>query len=92
MFAQKYPRHKLAKDSMRVAAGQPIMQPKIAKTELLVLYAEMEEKGWVQDYEGYKSTLLAEVDIDDKSRLNIYDSPQLVGQLRVVAAHNEFRR
>jgi len=92
MFAQKYPRHKLAEDSMRVAPGQAIMQPKIAKAELLVLYTEMEQKGWVQDYAGYKAALLAEVDTDDRSRLNIYDSPQLVGQLRVTAIHNEFRR
>ncbi len=92
MFAQKYPRHKLADDSMRVAAGQPVMQPKLAKAELLMLYREMEDKGWVQDYEGYKSTLLSEVDGDDPSRLNIYDSPQLVGQMRVTAVHNEFRR
>jgi len=92
MFAQKYPRHKLADDTMRVAAGQPIMQPKLAKAELLVLYTEMEERGWVQDYEGYKSTLLSEVDANDPTRLNIYDSPQLVGQMRVTAVHNEFRR
>lgn len=92
MFAQKYPRHKLAEDTMRVPAGQAIMQPKVAKAELLVLYLEMEDKGWVQDYEGYKETLLSEVDASDRDRLNIYDSPQLVGQLRVTAVHTEFRR
>jgi len=91
MFAQKYPRHKLAADTMRVAPGQPVMQPKLAKVELLVLYAEMEERGWVQDYAVYKTMLVAEIDVDDKSRLNIYDSPQLVGQMRVTAVHTEFR-
>ncbi len=45
MFAQKYPRHKLADDVMRVAEGQPVMQPKLAISELLALYKEMEEKG-----------------------------------------------
>jgi len=92
MFAQKYPRHKLAEDSMRVAPGQPVMQPKVAKVELLILYTEMEDKGWVQDYAGYKETLNAEVAVDDPARLNIYDSPKLVGQMRVTAIHNEFRR
>lgn len=92
MFAQKFPRHKLAEDDARVSAGQAIMQPKIAIIELLNLYREMEEKGWVQDYEGYKATLLAEVDTDDKARLNIYDSPKVVGQLRVTAVHSEFRK
>jgi len=92
MFAQKYPRHKLAEDTMRVAPGQPVMQPKIAKAELLALYIEMEDKGWVQDYAGYKETLNSEVDVNDPARLNIYDSPKLVGQMRVTAIHNEFRR
>jgi len=92
MFAQKYPRHKLADDSMRVAPGQPVMQPKVAVVELLLLYKEMEDKGWVQDYEGYKATVRAEVDVNDPARLNIYDSPKLVGQMRVTAVHNEFRR
>lgn len=92
MFAQKYPRHKLADDTARVAPGQPIMQPKLAKAELLVLYDAMEAKGWVQDYEGYKATLLSEVNADDPTRLDIYDSPKLVGQTRVIAVHNEFRR
>ena len=92
MFAQKYPRHKLAEDSLRVAPGQPVMQPKVAKVELLILYSEMEDKGWVQDYAGYKTTLNAEVDAGDPARLNIYDSPKLVGQMRVTAIHNEFRR
>ncbi|MBL1321510.1 MAG: phage tail sheath subtilisin-like domain-containing protein [Methylophaga sp.] len=92
MFAQKYPRHKLAEDTMRVPPGQAIMQPKIAKAELLVLYTEMEQRGWVQDYEGYKEALLTEVDANDRDRLNVYDSPLLVGQLRVTAVHTEFRR
>jgi len=92
LFAQKYPRHKLAKDDARVSAGQAIMQPKIARIELLGLYREMEELGWVQDYEGYSEALIVEVDADDGNRLNVYDSPLLVGQLRVTAIHSEFRK
>mgnify|MGYP003932469835 CR=1 FL=1 len=91
-FAQKYPRHKLAGNSISVDQGQAIMQPKIAVSELLSIYKDMEELGWVQDYEGYKVSLVVEIDGSDPSRLNVQDSPQLVGQYRVHAQQTQFRR
>lgn len=91
-FAQKYPRHKLAGDATRVGAGQAIMQPKVAKSELLNLYRTMEESGWVQDYEGYKAALVVAIDGADSTRLNVQDSPQLVGQYRVHAQQIQFRK
>lgn len=92
LFGLKYPRHKLASDDTRTGAGDPVMKPKIAKAELLGLYAQMEEDGWVQDYEGYKATLIVEIDTNDPTRLNVQDSPQLVGQYRVHAQQVQFRR
>ncbi len=91
-FAQKYPRHKLAGNSIRVGAGQAIMQPKIARSELLNIYIVMEALGWVQDYESYKASLVVEIDAQDPTRLNVQDSPQLVGQYRVHAQQIQFRR
>jgi phage tail sheath gpL-like len=92
LFAQKYPRHKLAADDARVGAGQAVMQPKIARAELLALYRDFEEGGWTQDYEGYKESLIVEIDATDPSRLNVLDSPKLVGQYRVHAMKTQFRR
>lgn len=92
LFALKYPRHKLAADNARVGAGQPVMQPKIAKAELLQLYRGMEDDGWVQDYEGYKAALVVQIDAGDPSRLNVQDSPQLISQYRVHAQQVQFRR
>jgi len=92
LFALKYPRHKLADDNARTGAGQAIMQPKIAKSELLGLYAQMENDGWVQDYEGYKKALVVEIAANDPNRLNVQDSPQLVSQYRVHAQQVQFRR
>ncbi|AUZ85790.1 phage tail sheath subtilisin-like domain-containing protein, partial [Methylophaga nitratireducenticrescens] len=92
MVAQKYPRHKLADDDYDVPVGQAIMQPKLAKVEFLALYKEFELKGWVQDYDGYKETFTAQINDDDPDRLDIYDSPKLINNLRVTAVHTEFRR
>jgi len=92
LFAQKFPRHKLAEDNARVGVGQPVMQPKIAKIELLALYRVMEDNGWVQDYDNYKATLVVQIDAGDPSRLNVQDSPTLVGQYRVHAQKTQFQR
>lgn len=96
LFAQKYPRHKLAADEDRdfYDPSQPIMTPKVARSELLNLYrlTFMGERGWVRDYEGYAESLQANIDPDDPSRLNVIDQPMLIGQYRVHAQQTQFRR
>lgn len=90
----KYPRHKLAtdEDAALFGAGQPIMTPNVCKAELLDLYLDFIENGWVQDYEGYAESLTVNIDPDNPSRLNVIDSPKLVGQYRIHAMQTQFRR
>ncbi|KGE77649.1 phage tail sheath subtilisin-like domain-containing protein [Halomonas salina] len=90
----KYPRHKLASDADadQYGEGQPIMTPLLAKAELLDLYRGFLTSGWVQDYDGYAESLSASIDPDDPSRLNVIDSPKLVGQYRIHAMQTQFRR
>lgn len=96
VFSSKYPRHKLAEDDARVSPGIAMMQPKLAKAELLALYRTQEAKGWVQDYEGYKASLVVQIGDGlgggDRNRLNVQDSPKLVGQYRVHAQQVQFRK
>ena len=96
MFAQKYPRHKLAADEDRdfYAPSQPIMTPKVAKAELLTLYrlTFMGANGWVRDYAGYTESFQANIDPSDPNRLNVIDQPMLIGQYRVHAQQTQFRR
>lgn len=96
LFAQKYPRHKLAADEDRefYDPSQPIMTPKVARTELLNLYrlTLMGAYGWTRDYEGYGASLRANIDPNDRARLNVVDSPMLIGQYRVHAQQTQFRR
>jgi phage tail sheath gpL-like len=96
LFAQKYPRHKLAADVDRefYDPSQPIMTPKVARTELLNLYrlTLMGAYGWTRDYAGYAESLRANIDPSDPSRLNVMDSPMLIGQYRVHAQQTQFRR
>lgn len=90
-FTQRYPNWKLAGDNYDVPPGQPIMQPKKAIMEMLGLYKTFMDKGWTQDYDSYKATMLAEVNADNADRLDIYDSPVLIRNMRIVAIHTEFR-
>lgn len=96
VFAQKYPRHKLAEDVDRALydPSQPVMTPKVCKAELRSLYRQtfMGNRAWVRDYDGYKESLQVSIDPDDPSRLNVIDQPMLIGQYRVHAQQTQFRR
>lgn len=95
-FAQKFPRHKLASDADRdyYDPSQPIMTPKVALAELRSMYriTFMGERGWTRDYDGYVESLAANIDPDNPSRLNIIDSPMLIGQYVIHAQQTQFRR
>ena len=90
LFAQRYPRHKLASNGTHYPAGQAILTPKAAALELLGLYQTFIELGWVEDYDSYKNTLITEIDGTDPNRLNYQDQPNLVNQLRIVAGKTQF--
>jgi phage tail sheath gpL-like len=91
---QRFPRHKLAEDADadNFGAGQPIVTPNVAKAELLSLYRDFLSRGWAQDYDGYAESLDAAIDTQNPGRLNVIDSPKLVGQYRVHAMQTQFRK
>lgn len=88
----KYARHKVAKDGSRFAPGQVIVTPSMFKSELLALYRELEYQGIVQDFDGYKKSLIVELDATNKQRINYQDSPQFVNGLIIVAGKIQFRK
>lgn len=88
----KYARHKLAKDGTKFARGQAIVTPSMLKTELLALYRELEYNGIVQDFDGYKKSLIVELDDKNKQRANYQDSPQFVNGLIITAGKVQFRK
>lgn len=91
---QKFPRHKLASDddAENFGAGQPIATPLTVKGELISLYDDFISKGWCQDAQGYADTLEAAIDTENPGRLNVIDSPKLVGQYRIHAMQTQFRK
>jgi phage tail sheath gpL-like len=88
---RKFPRHKLTSDGTRFGAGQAIVTPRIARSELIAHYGELEEDGIVEDMEGFEAALIVERDARDPNRLNALVSPSFVNQLRIFAVLVQFR-
>jgi len=89
----KYPRWKLAKKADEYGAGQKIVTPAMIKGDLITLYQHtfMYERGWVQDLEHYKDTLLVEIHHNDPDRVDFRDQTTLIGQFRVLAGQVAFK-
>ncbi len=88
--ALRFPRHKLSATGGNFGAGQPIVTADLLKGELLGLYQELIELGWVDDYEGYAASIVVEVDTAN-GRISWKDEPRLMGQARTFAGLVQFR-
>ena len=91
LFANKYPRHKLADDGTRFEPGQPVMTPSLARAEALTWFGDMEGLGLVEDADQFKRDLVVVRSKTDPSRLEFLIPPNLVNGLVVVAADLQFR-
>lgn len=87
---RKYPRHKLANDGTRFAAGQKIMTPSIGKAEAISKFREWEQIGLVEGADQFKDDLIVERNGSDVNRLDFLMPPNLVNQLRVMGTKISF--
>ncbi|ELB3891405.1 phage tail sheath subtilisin-like domain-containing protein [Morganella morganii] len=89
-ITQKFPRHKLADDGIRVSPGQAIVTPLVIRAELLALFTELEYAGLVENFAQFKETLLVERDQNDRDRINVRSNEDLVNQFRIYAHAVQF--
>ncbi|EKH2496770.1 phage tail sheath subtilisin-like domain-containing protein [Salmonella enterica] len=89
-ITQRFPRHKLADDGTPVAPGQPIVTPKIVSLQLIALGEEWVDQGLVENLDTFKKNLLVERNADDRNRLDVLCTPDLVNQFRFFAAQIRF--
>lgn len=89
-FRTKYPRVKLASDETRLAAGQAVMTPGIARGEIIARAGVWESIGLIEDLDAFKTNLIVERDTNDPTRLNVQMAPNLVDPLIVVAERITF--
>lgn len=91
MITQKYPRYKLADDSVTPAPGQAIVTPTIINAELVSIAQDWVTAGLIQDLDDYKQALVCQINASDPDRLDVLASPKLVGQFRVFAEQIQFQ-
>jgi phage tail sheath gpL-like len=66
----KFARFKLADDGTPIPPGQPICTPSTVRAELIALFQDWMQLGWVEGLEQYKTELYVERDGSDPNRLN----------------------
>ncbi|WP_368565492.1 phage tail sheath C-terminal domain-containing protein [Pseudoxanthomonas sp. UTMC 1351] len=89
-IADRFPRHKLANDGTWFGPGQAVATPKLIRAELQQLFREMERAGLVENFDQFKSDLIVERNANDPNRVDVLFPPDLINQLRVIAAQVQF--
>ena len=87
---RKYPNAKLASDGTNFGAGQVVVTPNVLKAEILSVYRAWEELGLVEDFEGFKSTLIVERNLSNVDRLDMSMSPNAINQFRILGVKLAF--
>lgn len=87
---RKFPRHKLANDGTQFGPGQAIVTPKVAKAECISIFRQWEAQGLVENVDQFIAGLIVERNANDPNRLDFLLPPDLVNQLRVMAAKIAF--
>jgi phage tail sheath gpL-like len=87
-----FPRHKLAKDGVRLPVGQPIVTPNTMRGFLDGKYDQWTALGWVEGEakEQFMSELLVEIDPLDPNRLVAQAGPDFVNQFRGMSMQWQF--
>jgi phage tail sheath gpL-like len=89
-ITDRFPRHKLANDGTLIGVGQAVATPKLIRAELVQLFRELESAGLVENFDQFKSELLVQRNGGDPNRVDVLFPPDLINQLRVVAAQIQF--
>jgi phage tail sheath gpL-like len=87
-----FPRHKLAKNSARLPAGQPIMTPNTMKAFLGSRYDIWTDLGWVEggSKKQFMDELVCDIDPADPNRLVCQAGPDFMNQFRGISIQWQF--
>lgn len=86
----RYPRHKLAEDGTNFGPGQAVVTPAIIKTTIFSLFTEWERDGLVEGWEQFKKDIIIERNANDRSRVDVRLSPDLMNQFVVLAGQIQY--
>jgi phage tail sheath gpL-like len=81
----EFPRFKLADDDQPISGGQLITTPAMIKAVIAGEYRRMVKEGLMQNASDFVESLVVERNADYSDRVDVYCSPDLIDQLRVLA-------
>lgn len=90
-LTSKYPQAKLTGDDTQIGPGQSVMTPKIGKSEALARYRYWMTLGLVEDFDGFKETLLSERSGIDVNTMDWMMEPNFVNQFYASRTRMRFR-
>lgn len=78
----RFEKYKLAGDGNTFGAGQKIMTPSLAKTEIIGVAQVFHDAGLIEDMDGFVESLIVERSTSDKNQIDYSASPDVVNQFR----------
>ncbi|MBI1321337.1 MAG: phage tail protein [Candidatus Hydrogenedens sp.] len=90
-IAVTFSRYKLADDGTAFGRGQAVVTPRVIRSAIVARFGLWQAQGLAENVDQFKSDLIVERDANDPNRVNCLVPPDIVNQLRVVAAQLQFR-
>lgn len=91
MLSSRYARCKLADDGSRPAANSGLVTPNIIKSDIIALYQEREDAGFVQNSDAFATALVVQKNTVNPNRVDILWPGTPVNQMRTFATLVQFR-
>ncbi|MGS1071720.1 phage tail sheath subtilisin-like domain-containing protein [Burkholderia glumae] len=91
MLSSKYARCKLADDGSRPAAGSNLVTPSTIKADIIALYNERVDAGFVQGKAAFAAALVVQKNTANPNRIDILWPGTPVNQMRTFATLVQFR-
>ncbi|VWC79043.1 tail protein [Burkholderia aenigmatica] len=91
MLSSKYSRSKLADDGSRPPAGSNLVTPSTIKADIIALYNERVDAGYVQGKAAFAAALVVQKNTANPNRVDILWPATPVNQMRTFATLVQFR-
>jgi phage tail sheath gpL-like len=91
MLTSKYARCKLADNGSKPAAGSNLVTPNTIRSDVMALYAERADAGYVQNVAEFNGALVVQKNTTNPNRLDILWPIVPVNQMRTFATLVQFR-
>lgn len=83
-------RQKLADDTFPVQPGSNVVTPKVVKSEIVALFAELRDAGLIENLDDFIDNLIVQRNSTDVNRVDVLLPPDLINQFRVLASKIQF--